>query len=56
MARPCKDYKVFSGRICKPSADRLDRISKETGLPKTVVVEKAIDVFFNRYKETGRIN
>lgn len=56
MARPSKEYKVFSGRIYKESAEKLNQINKETGLPKTAIVEKAIDMYYEHYKKTGKVN
>ena len=56
MARPSKDYEIFSGRIYKESAEKLNQINKETSLPKTAIVEKAIDMYYEHYKKTGKIN
>lgn len=56
MARPSKDYEVFSGRICRDAAEKLKKINKETGLPKTAVVEKAINMFYEYYEKTGKVN
>ena len=56
MARPNKEYEVFSGRIYKESAEKLNQINKETGLPKTAIVEKAIDMFYEYYEKTGKVN
>ena len=56
MARPIKEYEVFSGRIYKEAAEKLNQINKQTGLSKTAIVEKAIEMYFEHYKKTGKIN
>ena len=56
MARPSKEYEVFSGRIRKDSAEMLTQMNEEIGLPKTVIVEKAIEMYFKYYKKTGKVN
>ena len=56
MSRHPKDYEIFSGRICRESADKLNQIRDETGLTKTVIVEKAIDRYYEYYKKSGKIN
>ena len=56
MARPNKEYEVFSSRLYKECAEKLNKINKETGLPKTAIVEKAIDMYYEHYKKTGKVN
>ncbi len=56
MGRPSKDHEAFSARLLKEDIDKLNEINKETGLSKTVIVEKAIEMFYKHYKETGKIN
>ena len=37
--------------ILKHMPDRLDRYSEETMIPKTAVVERALEEYFNKFKD-----
>lgn len=56
MARQNKEYEIFSARIYKECAERLTELNKETGIPKTAIVEKAVNMFYDNYKRTGKIS
>ncbi len=55
MGRPSKDYEAFSARLLKEDVEKINEINKETGLPKTVIVEKAVEMFYEYYKKTGKV-
>ena len=49
MPRPKKEYKVISMKLSTPIFDKLDQFCEETGMTKTVVVEKVLDRFLDEY-------
>ena len=49
MARPKKDYKIFSMKLSTPIYDRLTQFCEETGMQKTSVVEKTLEKLFDDY-------
>ena len=55
MARPAKEYKVINCKIDKGIAEKLDKFSADTGLPKTATVEKALKMYIEHYTKTGKI-
>lgn len=50
-----KDYKMLNCKLERPVADRLDNFVKQTGLSKTVTVEKALEAYIDKYEKTGKI-
>lgn len=55
MSRPKKESVNLSINLDKTVAEALDAMSKETGLPKTAIVENGTMEYIRRYNETGRI-
>ena len=55
MPQHKKDYKLLNCKLEKPIADQLEQFSEETGLSKTVAVERALKAYFLNYKKTGKI-
>ena len=55
MPRPSKEHRVLNCKLDKEIADMLDEFSSNTGLPKTTTVEKALKMYFEHYKKTGKI-
>lgn len=49
MARPKKDYKILNIKLSAPIHERLNVFCEESGLCKTVAVEKILDRFLNEY-------
>lgn len=48
MAREKKDGIARTFYLMKDIDKQLDKHSKDTGLPKTVIVEKALDQYFKK--------
>ena len=55
MSMPKKDSEYLSCRLAKEQYDKMVHISKDSGLTKTKVVEKALDMFYDHYKKTGKV-
>ena len=55
MSRQSKDYKSLNCKIDKQVSNELENFIKETGLSKTVTVEKALTMYIEKYKQTGKI-
>lgn len=53
--RKAKDFEYFSCKLDKKVAEILAKMSEETGLPKTVAVERAIKAYYDHYKRTGKV-
>ena len=49
MSRPKKDYKVLSIKLSTPIHEKLEFFCKESGLSKTIAVEKLLDRFLDEY-------
>lgn len=52
MARPKKEHKAITVTIAKDVSDELTAFSNKTGLTKTLVVEKGVQMFiahWNKY-------
>lgn len=47
MARPRKDGKRFSMILDSKLANKLEKFSDESGMPKTTVIEKALRLYLN---------
>lgn len=43
--RPCKPHKPFSMKMKEEVYEKLTEYSEKTGIPKTTVVEKAIEAY-----------
>lgn len=54
MPMPKKEAEYLSCRLAKEAYDKLSYVSRESGLTKTKVVEKALDMFYEHYKKTGK--
>ena len=54
MRKP-KESENFTCRMEKETMKLLNQVSEETGLTKTVIVEKGILLFYERYKEKGLV-
>lgn len=55
MPQRKKDFKLLNCKIEKEIAEQLDQFSIETGLSKTVTVEKALKAYIEKYNRTGKI-
>jgi len=55
MPRYNKDYKNLNCKIEKQISDMLEQFIAETGLSKTVTVEKALKTYIEQYKRTGKL-
>lgn len=58
MARqknPNKASKNLNCKIDKSVSDMLESFIEDTGLSKTVTVEKALQMYIEQYRKTGRI-
>ena len=53
--RETKDFINFSCKLARDAAEKLQKLSKETGLPKTTAIERAIREYYGKYKKTGKV-
>ncbi len=53
--REAKDFINFSCKLERDAAEMLAELSKETGLPKTTAIERAIREYYKKYKKTGKV-
>lgn len=53
--KPMKEYEVLHCKLEKEISKLLNQICKETGLSKTVATERAIQMYYTYFKETGKI-
>ena len=53
--RETKDFINFSCKLERDAAEMLAKLSKETGLPKTTAIERAIREYYEKYKKTGKV-
>ena len=51
MPRPKKDARQLSIKLASEVHDKLDRFSEETGMNKTVAVEKMLTKYLDEYFE-----
>ena len=51
MARIKKEYRAMSFKLDAEICDRLNAYSEESGVPKTKVVERALDRYLEEYKD-----
>ena len=49
MPRAKKDARMLSIKLASEVHDRLDQFSEETGMNKTIAVEKILTKFFDEY-------
>ena len=54
MARAKKNGEFVNCKIRQDIADRLNLYSEETMIPKTAIVEKAIEEYLNKNKSTAK--
>lgn len=52
MARAKKEYRSVSFKLDLEICDRLDAYSEESGVPKTKVVERALDRYLDKNSES----
>ena len=50
MAKKTKESQPFSIRMEKNTFERLDKFCQNSGLTKTVAVEKAVNIFIEDYE------
>ena len=55
MGRPSKDFKYLNCKIERSISEELDKFIEETGLSKTVTVERALKMYFEQFGKTGKI-
>ena len=55
MARQGKDSKNLNCKVDKKVSDLLEKFIEDTGLSKTATVEKALRMYIEHYKKTGKI-
>ena len=55
MGRPPKESTPLNVKLNKALFVELDRMSKDTSLSKTAIVERALAHYIKSYNETGRI-
>lgn len=55
MPQRKKDYKLINCKIEREIAERLEKFTEETGLSKTVSIEKALIRYLDNYDKTGKI-
>ena len=51
MARAKKEYKPFSIKMEAGTYDRLQAYCEESGQPKTVAIERAVNLFIDEYEQ-----
>lgn len=51
MPKPKKDARPFSIRMATDTYNRMDKYCEETGVPKTTVIERAINMYIDDYEE-----
>lgn len=55
MGRPKKDSHPFSIRMDSETYERLEKYCKESGLAKTVAIERAINMYVDDYNLKQKI-
>ena len=55
MRRKRKIWVNLSMKINKDVAEKLEMMNADTGIPKTIIVEKAVSEYVDRYLETGKL-
>ena len=50
MPRLKKDYRPFSIRMAADTYDRMNNYCEETGVSKTAVIERAINMYLDDYE------
>ena len=55
MARQAKDFKNLNCKVDKKVSDSLEKFIADTGLSKTATVQKALKMYIENYKKTGKI-
>jgi predicted transcriptional regulator len=55
MGREKKNYESLNCKLDKEIAEMLSRFCEETGLSKTVTVERAVKMYVERYNQTKQI-
>lgn len=53
MPRERKDSKPFNINLATPLWEKVNQYNAETGIPKTVIVEKALEEYFGKRKKEG---
>ena len=55
MARQAKDFKNLNCKVDKEVSDLLEKFIEDTRLSKTAKVKKALKMYIEHYKKTGKI-
>lgn len=55
MPQHKKDFKLLNCKIDKKIAEDLEKFVADTGLSKTITVEKALAKYIEHYNKTGKI-
>lgn len=55
MARKNKQFKNLNCKIDKEISNLLEKFITDTGLSKTVTVEKSLKMYIEHYNKTGKI-
>ena len=55
MRKEKKNSEFLNCKIEKETAEHLKELCNETGLSKTVATERAIELYYKQYKDTGKI-
>lgn len=53
MARPNKDSITINIRMEKEIAEKLEEFSKNAGMTKTIVIERAVKEYIEKHKESN---
>lgn len=55
MARPKKDSIKITCSVAASSVKKINELSEKTSLSKTSVVERAVEMYYENYRNTGKI-
>lgn len=55
MARQKKEYRAMSLKMEKEADEKIMEIVNETGMSQTAVIQNAVKMYYQYYKETGRL-
>lgn len=54
MGRPKKDAQAITVKMDQATYDRLDEFHKRSGQPKTVTIERAVNMYIDQYDDMVR--
>lgn len=55
MSRKPKDYKYLNIKLDASISKTLQKLSEDTRIPKTAIVERALLEYFKNYSKTGKL-